>query len=221
MLNIRVINQAMPLGMGSVNCYLLQSGENYFLIDSGLSSQRDELEKTLEQAGCKLGDLKLVILTHGDFDHTGNAAYLRVKHGAKIAMHPDDWGMLQQGDMFWNRKKGNALIRWLAPKLIGFGKAQRVTPDLALAGGFDLGEYGLEARVLSIPGHSKGSIGVLTSQGELFCGDLLENTTGTPRLGAIVDDAELMKVSVERLKGMGIKRVYPGHGQAFGLEEIR
>ncbi|RLI67201.1 hypothetical protein DRO91_10540, partial [Candidatus Heimdallarchaeota archaeon] len=31
------------------------------------------LERELEKAGCKPGDLKLVVLTHGDFDHTGNA----------------------------------------------------------------------------------------------------------------------------------------------------
>jgi hydroxyacylglutathione hydrolase len=55
----------------------------------------------------------LIVITHGDFDHIGNAAYLRQKFGAKIAMHADDVGMAERGDMFWNRKKGNRLYsRW-------------------------------------------------------------------------------------------------------------
>jgi hydroxyacylglutathione hydrolase len=217
MSQIRIINLMMPFRMGSVNCYLLQNEADFFLIDSGTSNQRSEIEKELNAAGCKPGELKLVILTHGDFDHTGNAAHLRTKYGAKIAMHPDDWGMLEQGDMFWNRKKGNLLIRWLAPKLIGFGKAERCTPDLAIADGYDLGEYGLDAQILSIRGHSSGSIAILTAQGELFCGDLLENTA-KPALGSIIDDPVAANASLERLKQLGIKIVYPGHGKPFAME---
>lgn len=32
------------------------------------------------------GTLKLVLLTHGDFDHIGNAAYFRFAFGARIAI---------------------------------------------------------------------------------------------------------------------------------------
>ncbi len=62
-------------------------------------------------AGCRPGDLRLVILTHGDFDHAGNAAYLRDRFSATIAMHRGDSGMAQRGDGFSNRRKGNVLQR--------------------------------------------------------------------------------------------------------------
>ena len=219
MSQITPITLALPLGMGSVNCYLLQGEAGFILIDTGISKNRPQLEQALEAAGCGVGALKLVVLTHGDFDHTGNAAYLRGKYGAKIGMGSDDWGMLEQGDMFWNRKKGNALIGWLAPKLIGFGRAERCTPDVALQDGFELGEYGVDTRVLSIPGHSKGSVGVLTNDGELFCGDLLDNTK-TPAFNSIMDDPVSGKVSLERLKKLDITTVYPGHGKHFSLEQV-
>ena len=150
-------------------------------------------------AGCKLGSLKLIVLTHGDFDHTGNAAYLRHKYAIKIAMHFDDSGMLKRGDMFWNRKKGNMLIGMIVPLLSGFTKSDRSTHDLPL------------------PGQSKSSIGILTAGGDLFCGDLLINV-GKPALNDIIDDVAVANASVERLKSLNIQTVYPGHGKPFPME---
>ena len=74
---IRAISLTLPFRMGSVNCYIVETDSGFVLIDTGASNRRSQLEKELESAGCKPGDLKLIILTHGDFDHTGNAAYLR------------------------------------------------------------------------------------------------------------------------------------------------
>ncbi len=77
----------------------------FILIDTGCSNKLAYLEKELEILGCSPGNLKLIILTHGDFNHSGNSAYLSRKFNAKIAMHGDDSGMIEHGDIFWNRKK--------------------------------------------------------------------------------------------------------------------
>jgi len=103
---LKIITLPLPYKLGTVNCYLIKTGTNYILIDTACSNKRAELEKKLERAGCKPGILKLIVLTHGDFDHTGNAAYLREKFGARVAMLHDDSGMSERGDMFWNRRKG-------------------------------------------------------------------------------------------------------------------
>ena len=214
---IRAISLALPFRMGSVNCYVVDTGSGFFLIDTGASNRRREVERQLEDAGCKPGDLKLIILTHGDFDHTGNAAYLRQKFGAKIAMHRDDAGMLERGDVFWNRKSSNLLIRALASVLFRFGKAQRCSPDLYVEDGDDLSEYGFDAKVLHIPGHSKGSVAILTAEGALFCGDLLLYKNG-PVLNSIIDERAAAQASFERLKGLKANTVYTGHGEAFSME---
>ncbi len=72
-----------------VNCYLVAAaGGNFVLIDSGFSMGRTGVVKELESAGCQPGKLNLILITHADSDHTGNAAFLRRKYATKIAMHP-------------------------------------------------------------------------------------------------------------------------------------
>jgi len=212
----KTINLSLPFRMGSVNCYLIETDSGYVLIDTGGTNNRKELASELEGAGCKPGLLKLIVLTHGDFDHTGNAAYLRNVFGGKIAMHDGDSAMVERGDMFVNRKKPNLIIRMLLPIFSRFGRSERFTPDLLVGDEEDLSEYGIDARVLSIPGHSKGSIGILTAGGELFCGDLLVNTD-KPVLNSLIDDLTTANASLQKLESMGIGTVYPGHGRPFPM----
>ena len=219
MRKIITISLPLPYRLGTVNCYLIETDIGYILIDTGCSNKRAELEKELEREGCKPGNLKLIVLTHGDFDHTGNAAYLREKFGTRIAMHHDDSGMSERGDMFWNRRKGNILLGMIARILFRFGKKERFKPDLYIDEGYNHSEYGLNANVLHIPGHSKGSIGILAIDGNLFCGDLLENKD-KPVLNSIMDDISAANASVEKLKKLRIKTVYPGHGKPFPMEQF-
>jgi len=214
---IITIRLSLPYKLGSVNCYLIKTDTGYILIDAGGPNKCKELEKNLENAGCEPGNLKLIVLTHGDFDHTGNAAYLGKKFGVKIAMHYDDSGMVERGNMFWNRKKSNMIFRIIAPILFGFGKSERFKPDLYLEDGENLSEYGFDAKVIHIPGHSRGSIGILTTDGDLICGDLLENID-KPKFNSLMDDLETANVSVEKLQGLKANTVYPGHGKPFQME---
>ena len=96
---IKTISLKNKLAM-TVNCYLVNTGSGFVLIDSSFTSKRHALEKKLENADCQPGNLKLIIITHGDFDHIGNCAYLCEKYGTKIAMHKDDSGMGEYGDLF-------------------------------------------------------------------------------------------------------------------------
>ncbi len=211
------ISLPLPYRLGRVNCYLLQTAAGFLLVDTGSSHRRGMLESELERAGCRPGDLRLILLTHGDFDHTGNAAYLRQKFGAKIALGEGDAGMAERGDMFWNRQKPNRLVNRLASSLFGFGAAERFTPDLFLQDGGDLSPYGLDACALSIPGHSLGSMGILTASGDLFCGDLLVSTR-RPEINSILPDPAAALASLEKLKSFSICTIYPGHGEPFTME---
>jgi len=226
MQEITTISLLLPFRSGRVNCYLIKTDIGYVLVDTGCSNRRTDLEKELESAGCKPGNLTVIILTHGDFDHAGNAAYLSRKFGSKVTMHYDDAGMVEQGDMFFNRKRGNVLLRILlkilTPIFLGFGKSEKFKPDLYVDDGYNLSEYGLDAKVIHIPGHSKGSIGILIGNGDLFCGDLFTNgdKADQPNLNSIIDDKELANTSVEKLKSLKINNVYPGHGKPFALDKF-
>ncbi len=213
---IQWISLHLPFNLGNVNGFLIQGNNGFVLIDTGSSHARADLEKALSEAGCHPGDLKLIVLTHGDFDHTGNAAYISKKFGAPVAMHAADAGMAEWGNMFYGRKKSNPLLNFLAGRMFGFSKSQRFKPDLLIDEAFDLFAYGLEGQILHLPGHSAGSIGVFTSTGDLICGDLFENIK-TPALNSLMDDLKAASASVEKLRNYTIKTVYPGHGQPFKM----
>jgi hydroxyacylglutathione hydrolase len=214
---------ALPL---KVPCFLVKSGAGFLLIDSGDASDRARLERALEQAGVRPGNLKMILLTHGDFDHAGNAAFLREKYGVRIAMHAGDSGMVERGDQGWNRKAKSdritlfgRMIRFISSRLVRQGAYDTFTSDLYVDDGYDLAELGFDSRVLHLPGHSKGSIGVLTSRGDLFCGDLLMNMI-RPDLHFYIDDLADCRFSLARLKRLKIDTVYPGHGKPFRMERL-
>ncbi len=208
-----------------VNCFLVDTGEGFVLIDTGYAKSRPALEEALQKAGCQPCDLKLILITHGDFDHTGNGAYLRDYYGVIIAMHREDAVVVEFGDMLKARKIGERWLMRVMMKVMvvfmGGGRFDRFSPDIFLGDGDDLSAYGFAARVLHIPGHSRGSIAFLAASGDLFCGDLLENSGvekgKPPSLNSLIDDLAVAKACVEKLSALPIQTVFPGHGDPFPM----
>lgn len=207
---------------GRVNCYLMRTGSGFALIDTGLPAKRDLLDKALTDVGCRRGNLKIIMLTHGDYDHAGNAAYLREKYGVKIAMHAEDSGRVERGDWKWNMKdkpdKFPLLYRVMS-SFIRPGQFDTFKPDLYVEEDLSLADYGLRARVLHLPGHTRGSIGILTEDGDLFCGDLMDNMR-KPSLEFFIDDMAAANASMKKLASCSVTTVYPGHGKPFSWNEF-
>jgi hydroxyacylglutathione hydrolase len=217
---ITPISLPLPLNITKVNSYLVKTEHGFYLIDTGMTNARSKLSTELDKHEIHPGDLKLILLTHGDFDHTGNAIYLRQKYGSQIAMHSGDVGMLENGDMFWNRKFDNRLFRGLMKTFMPFKAENQGKPDIFMEDGASLSAYGLDAIVYNTPGHSTGSICILTEPGDLFAGDLLTNSTSKPMLNSMMYDKVEGNLSLERLKSLPIKKVYPGHGEPFLWEAL-
>jgi glyoxylase-like metal-dependent hydrolase (beta-lactamase superfamily II) len=207
--------------MTFVNAFLVKVIDGFILIDTGLAMFWEKLERELTSAGCLPGKLKLVIITHGDFDHTGNCAKLQEKYKCKIAMHKDDSAMAENL-VFLKRKvrtltgKIFFLLRRLKRRKFIFDKFK---PDFYLTDGQQLNDYGLNATVIHIPGHTKGSIGILTDDGILFAGDTFTNRR-KPDIATYIENSGELENSIARLKTMPIKTVYPGHGKPFEMEQI-
>ncbi len=207
---------------GRVNCFLLKTDNQFLLIDTGLPSKRTRLEKALNDSGCQPGNLKLIILTHGDYDHAGNAAYFREKYGVKIAMKAEDSERVERGDWQWNLKAKPdkfPLMYRVMSAFIRPGKFDTFKPDIYVEDGLGLLEYGCQAQVLYIPGHTRGSIGILTEDGSLFCGDLMDNMQ-KPALEFFIDDMSAADASIKKLSNLRIITVYPGHGKPFPWEQF-
>ena len=199
--------------MFDANCYLIKNKNGFILIDTGIKKQRKQLEQAIIDAGCSTGDLKLIILTHGHIDHIGNAAYLRDKHGARIAMHSGDENMVTGAGMFADAPQSLMIkIVGFFMDITGLGDFESFTPDILLDDQQSLAEYGLDATVLYTPGHSKGSISII-SDNNLFCGDIFSGSM--QKVTTLVDDQQALDSSVEQLRNLPVKTVYPGHGKPF------
>ena len=140
---------------GAVNSYLLRADGGFVLIDTGTPEKRGALEKELENADCRRGDLRLILLTHGDYDHAGSAAYLRRLHDAPVALHGDDAGRVERADWSWNLKPApdrfafpfNFVSRFIRP-----GEFSTFSPDILAEDGLDLSAYGLTLASCTFPG---------------------------------------------------------------------
>ena len=94
----------IPMDLGGVNCYLAKGENGFVLFDTGghlvtdkvFTNRHERLLRELDAAGCRPGNLKLIVLTHGDSDHAGNAAYLRERFHTKIAMHAGDRTLVEE-----------------------------------------------------------------------------------------------------------------------------
>lgn len=198
-----------------MNCYLISSGGSFFLVDTGISFIRRRLVNGLERAGLQPGMLRLILLTHGDIDHVGNAAYLRQRYGGQIAMHALDLPLAQGGDLYTTRTRAPNGLMAQASWLLRLPRRDRFEPDILLEEGDDLSVYGLEARALYLPGHTKGSIGFLTREGDLFNGDLW--LLSEARSDYVVDNPVDYASSLIKLRGLELRAFYPGHGVPFPL----
>jgi glyoxylase-like metal-dependent hydrolase (beta-lactamase superfamily II) len=206
-----------------VNSYLIKTDKGFILIDTGVPMSRNALEKGLEAEGVKPGDLNLVIITHGDIDHIGNCAYLKKKYGVRIAMHKNDAKMAETGEMLADRKRtGGSLMMTVMQFLMGGKKRmkkmmdgfEKFSPDIFLEDGQELKDFGFDAKVVSIPGHTPGSIAILTSDGSLFSGDTVLNRS-KPQWANIIYNEENLAATIKKLKTMTVNNVYPGHGKPF------
>ena len=136
-------SEITTIALAGVNAYLVRAGESFVLVDTGKPEKRTDMVAQLERAGCRRGDLRLIVLTHGDYDHAGNAAHLREEHGAGIAMHPDDAGRVESADWSLGMKakpdKFPLLFRAVSV-FVRPGAFDVFTPDVLVEDGWSLGD---------------------------------------------------------------------------------
>lgn len=149
--------------------------------------------------------LRLIVNTHGHWDHSGANAAVQAHTGADIAIHPDD----------------AYRIRDPQPLFAPFEIPPSVPAvDLAEGGEIRFGEVRL--RVLHTPGHTEGSVCLLDADsGQLFSGDTLF-PGGWGRVDLPGGDADAMVASIARFTELEDRlRVLPGHGAATTIGRER
>jgi glyoxylase-like metal-dependent hydrolase (beta-lactamase superfamily II) len=205
----------VPFRLGIANAFLV-TGDRAILVDSARPGDGRALVGLLKQAGVEVADLALILHTHGHWDHAGSTRELKEWTQAPVAIHRADAEMLRRGDN--GKLCGTCWTgRWLRPVLDR--RYPGVKADVELDGEVDLTPYGVRARVLPTPGHTPGSVSVLTAEGEAIVGDLLMGGyfggmfwPRRPTLHYYAEDMALVRASIRQLLAAGPTRVYVGHG---------
>ena len=193
---------------GNVNCYIVADNDKAILIDTGRKKYR---EKILEK--CKEFHVRLIVLTHGHMDHCQNAAYLANALHIPIAMNKNDMNLIPD-----NRKQVLLAKTFLGKivlsiSLSSFEKDSLdvFQPTVYLNNGDDLSGYGVDTKVVELPGHTKGSIG-MEIENNLFVGDALMNMF-YPTVSMLYVDEQEMLSSAKYISELGDKTIYFGHGK--------
>jgi glyoxylase-like metal-dependent hydrolase (beta-lactamase superfamily II) len=200
--------ERIPVGMLEANCYLVLCPQTRaaLLVDPGAESER-----ILAAVGASGAQVKMVLHTHGHFDHIGATedVLAGLPASTSLAAHPAD-AYLYEAE---NRGMG-AMFGYPLPET-------RATPNRALADGQTLEIGTLRFEVLHTPGHTPGSI-CLVVGGACLAGDTLFRR-GIGRTDLLGGDEEAIYASIAaRLYALpGETRVHPGHGEATTIDEER
>jgi glyoxylase-like metal-dependent hydrolase (beta-lactamase superfamily II) len=217
------------LGTDIVNWYLVADETGVTVVDAAVAGYRPQLEPGLALLGRELGDIRAVLLTHGDADHTGVAPAIRAETGAPIHIHPADEVLVRSPRP---KKTDGSILRELRrPGLWrlfahfarnGALRPPKIPETSALADGETVDVPG-RPEVIHAPGHTPGHVAFLFAANRaLFVGDML--CTWNPLTGdrgpqlmprAFNTSTPQARESLARVEGLEADLVLPGHGDPW------
>ena len=214
------------IGNTIVAAYLVVTPEGVTVIDAALSGHWRELLTELASIGLTVDDVKGVILTHGDSDHVGFAERLRRDHGVPVFIHAGDAERAKGGPKPATAKQSmklGPLLGFAAYTLRkGWARTEWLTEVVEVQGGETLDLPG-SPQIISMPGHSEGSIAVYVPAADaVFVGDGLTTRhvlTGQegPQPAPFTDEPAQAVTSLQAIVDTKAKWVLPGHGAPWSV----
>ncbi len=182
---------AITSGLFATNSYLVEDGDDVYLIDAPDGSER--MCRLLKEKG----KLTAVLLTHGHFDHIMGLENI-------LSLFPRVPVYLEKNDLFLTEENKAFLSAFGIP-----GSLYNIPEDIVYV---DYPEETGPFRVIRTPGHTPGSVSLYAEdEGILFSGDtLFEGGEGRTDLGG---NYPQLRESLSLLLSLpSDTAVYPGHG---------
>ena len=208
-----------------VSAYALVEGEKAVLVDTGVPDSEDQIVQTLHQEGIDVTNVKLIVITHAHADHTGSAVRLREMSGAPIAIHKADALYVESGTNA-SVIPATFLGRFMAlfSEKMNAKMDVQFKPDVIFEETFSLADYGFSARVIPTPGHTPGSVSVITDDGDMIIGDIVARqfmVGGKASFPIFATDKGQVITSLKAILGEKPRRCYSAHAGEVKVDEIR
>lgn len=219
--------EVITLTLGPVsNSYLVRGEKGSVLVDCGCYVELADYQKEFAAKSIDPSEVKLIVLTHGHFDHAGSSDVARELTKAPVAAHKKALGFIKEGT-FPPYKARNQHGQMFIDQIANPAPVDKPEPfevDYVLDDSeFDLSPFGVDGKVIYTPGHTDSSVTVVLASKEAIVGDNIIADgfdNGKCVLGLICQDREAMLASTKGLLDRGVEKYYSGHGGPFTKEEV-
>ncbi len=205
-----------PLKLRLSNAYLVL-GERPLLVDTGSPGEVDAIRLKLRKHQIEFSDLALLVHTHVHSDHIGNTAAIAAEAKCPIAYHPADQPLVDRSNN--GRLNGIGLRGKIMSRVFSHASFKAVTADVELSANMSLSAYGADLSVMETPGHTAGSISLITSNGDAIIGDIIMGGymggnvfRKKPNQHYFADNLAQAMKSLEKVLSQTKGRLYVGHG---------
>ena len=187
------------VGYDSTNYYVLADDKPRLLVDIGWPGTLPKLQHQCKRMSIHVPDIPYMLLTHYHPDHAGLAQELK-RLGIKLLVVDNQVAAIPN------------LKTYMKPEnhYVEIDPADNTILTLDDSRAF-LSKLDFQGQIIATPGHSDDSVTLILDDGAAFTGDLHH-----PML--IVDDApNPTSQSWDKLRSLGAKTIYPGHGPVWHL----
>ena len=142
----KIVGNIHYVGASGVSSFLITTPAGHFLLDTGFDDTVPIIQRSVEQLGFRLADIKLILSSHAHIDHVGGHAAMKKLTGAQIVASAPDARTIESGGE-------DDYIKW--PKdtiLYAPAKVDRIVADGERV---TLGGVTLTAHIT--PGHTRGA----------------------------------------------------------------
>lgn len=191
------------------NCFVWSHEGRCVIIDPGMHA----LERVVDVVE-KQGDTpEAIVLTHGHIDHTRDAAALAARYDVPVYIHRDDEFMLDKG----------AGVSEQTRQLFDANSMALPADIRYLEHGESLSMAGIEFEIRHAPGHSPGSVLLVSGEASVcFAGDaLFKGSIGRTDLQHSDHQAMMRSLKDQVLTLSDDLHVLPGHGEATTIRAER
>lgn len=198
------------------NVYVIKGINGDILIDTGFIGIKLFLKKWLDKF-----NIKLIILTHAHVDHIWNVNYLKNRYNCKVAMSNADLINLDNKKI---KSKPSNKHHKLWTKIMNLGmiifKPKTFKVDRILRDNQIIKKYGIKLKIISLSGHTNGSIGILYNN-YLFVGDALVNRKRYPEIAYQNQNNYEACQSYNKILQLKPDIIFVGHDKEFKINKLK